>query len=116
MSIKSLLKVLENNPESVEFDQVVAVIAENYDYKATRFRNGEVINEAGTNEGSCKLFAFGLLNQLSVAQMLACFGNYYRVDVLQNPEGEDHANIRGFMKTGWEGIEFDQQALTPLSN
>ncbi len=116
MTESQLIEQLENNPESIEFDQVIAVIAERYDYTPTRFTNGEgegmAINEAGTNEGSCKLFSFGLINQLSEAEMLACFGKYYREDVLQHPEGSDHANIRNFMKSGWDGIKFDQPALT----
>jgi len=30
---------------------------------------------------------------------------------LKNPEGTDHQNIRNFMKSGWDGITFDQNAL-----
>ncbi len=111
MTESQLIEQLENAPETVEFDQVIASIAENYDYQPTRFTNGGVTNEAGTNEGSCKLFAFGLLNQLSDDEMLACFGKYYRDDVLKHPDGGDHANIRAFMVSGWEGIKFDQPAL-----
>ena len=61
MTESQLIEQLENAPETVEFDQVIASISENYDYQPTRFTNGDVVNEAGTNEGSCKLFAFGLL-------------------------------------------------------
>jgi len=115
MTESELIKQLENKPESVEFDQVIAVITENYDYQPTRFTNGVddamAVNEAGTNEGSCKLFSLGLIKQLSDAEMLACFGKHYRDDVLQKPEGTDHANIRNFIKTGWDGIKFDQPAL-----
>jgi len=111
MTESELIEQLENVPETVEFEQVIASISENYDYQPTRFTNGDVVNEAGTNEGSCKLFAFGLLNQLSDEEMLACFGKYYRDDVLKHPEGTDHANIRTFMISGWDGIKFDQPAL-----
>ena len=119
MTEDQLIEQLENAPERVAFDQVIAVIAANYDYQPTRFTNGAddgmAINEAGTNEGSCKLFSFGLLQQLSDAEMLACFGKYYRDDVLKNPEGTDHANIRNFIKSGWDGIKFDQSALVEKS-
>ena len=115
MTESQLIEALENKPKSVEFDQLIAVITKNYDYQPTRFTNGAgkamVINDAGTNEGSCKLFSFGLIKQLSDVEMLACFGKYYREDVLQHPEGTDHANIRNFMQTGWDGIKFDQPAL-----
>jgi hypothetical protein len=33
------------------------------------------------------------------------WGQYYR-DVLATPDGTDHQNIRNFMKTGWEGVDF----------
>jgi hypothetical protein len=52
-----------------------------------------------------------LLNRLSEQQMLACFGAYYRDDVLKNPDGTDHQNIRNFMKTGWAGVAFDSMPL-----
>jgi hypothetical protein len=112
MSLVNLLEQLQNNPQTVEFDQVMSVINENYLYTPTRFSNGDVINEAGSNEGSCKIFAFAQLNQLAEAQTLACFGIYYRNDVLGHPDGTDHGNIRNFMQSGWAGIIFDQAALT----
>jgi hypothetical protein len=31
--------------------------------------------------------------------------------VLKHPEGTDHQNIRNFIKTGWNGIEFSGSAL-----
>ena len=32
-------------------------------------------------------------------------------DVLENPQGTNHQNIRNFMKTGWDGIQFEGNAL-----
>ncbi len=86
-----------------------------YDYSPGVFHNGQagvaVSNAAGSNEGSCKLFAFAQLNQLDEAATLACFGRYYREDVLQSPAGTDHANIRNFIRFGWTGIRFEGEAL-----
>jgi hypothetical protein len=48
---------------------------------------------------------------LNPNQTLNLFGDYFRKDVLENPAGEDHQNIRNFMKYGWEGISFDEEAL-----
>lgn len=31
--------------------------------------------------------------------------------VLKNPDGEDHQNIRNFMKLGWDGIVFSGEAM-----
>lgn len=95
----------------LDFEDTMATIEQCYHYQPGGFRNGDLYNEAGSNEGSCKIFAFGLLNQLSVDQVLACFGRFYRDEVLKNPEAEDHGNIRNFMATGWDGIEFDRSVL-----
>lgn len=51
------------------------------------------------------------MNNLSEKDTLALFGDFYRNDVLQNPEGEDHQNIRNFIKYGWNGIQFTEDAL-----
>ena len=67
----------------------------------------------GENSGSCKLFAFARLQGLSEAQTLACFGSYYRDDVLGDPGGSNHQNIRNFMQTGWKGVQFEGEALKP---
>ena len=117
MPLTQLLDKIHQHPELVSFEEVMDCIANHYDYTATRFSNGlgdnALINEAGSNEGSCKIFALGLLNDLYEAQTLACFGQYYRKDVLGNLGGTDHGNIRNFMKYGWPGIAFDKSALTP---
>jgi len=115
MTIEQLINLIKTNPESIEFQQVMETIEQNYDYTPTRFTNSDVVSESGTNEGSCKIFAFGQLNQLDEHETLACFGTYYRDDVLQNPKGTDHANIRSFMVHGWEGINFDAPALVVKS-
>jgi hypothetical protein len=111
MSLNSLLKQIKNTPDQVEFKVVMDVISEHYDYTPATFRNGILVNEAGTNEGSCKIFSFGLLNRLSRDETLSCFGHFYRDEVQGDPEGDGHGNIRAFMVSGWEGIQFDHQAL-----
>jgi len=116
MTVQTLLSQLQTSPANIEFKTVMDTIAAHYDYTPTRFTNGiaenQAINEAGSNEGSCKIFAFAQLNNLNIEQTLACFGSYYRDDVLKNPEGSDHGNIRNFMVYGWPGINFDAVALT----
>jgi len=112
MKLNDFLKKLNDNVESVTFDDTMAAIADNYEFTPAAFTNGEVRNEAGQNSGSCKLFAFAQLNGLSKEQTLACFGAYYREDVLKNPSGSDHQNIRNFMRHGWDGVRFDSMPLT----
>ncbi len=97
------------------FSDTIELIDNHFDYFPSRFTNGagdsQAVNKAGTNEGSCKIFALGKLLALDETQALHCFGDYYRIDVLQNLDGSDHANIRNFMTHGWDGIAFDNVAL-----
>ena len=57
------------------------------------------------------VFALVLKRDLTEAQTLQCFGDYYRKDVLENSDGNDHQNIRNFIQHGWKGIDFDGSAL-----
>jgi hypothetical protein len=111
MTVKELIDKINSQPETLDFAEVIATIEANYHYTPTRFNNGGIVNEAGSNEGSCKIFAFAKLHGLDEKQTLTCFGKYYRDDVLGNPHGEDHANIRNFMQHGWGGVEFEGEAL-----
>lgn len=110
MSLKNFLARLGQD-DSLDFEDTMAIIQAHYDYRPTAFDNGPVHNDAGQNEGSCKIFAFARLNHLDQARTLACFGRFYR-DVLATPDGSDHGNIRAFMQHGWDGIRFDAEALT----
>ncbi len=92
----SLLKTIITNPQN----------------SATALNDHTLVNKAGTNEGSCKIFAFAQINQLDQQQTLNLFGDYYRLDVLNEPQGTGHQNIRNFMKYGWDGIHFKGVALT----
>lgn len=106
-----LLEQLKDSPQTVQFKEVIAYIDENYNFTPTKFTNGNTINEADQNNGSCKVFSFGKLNHLSKDEVLSLFGDFYKEDVLKNPEGSDHQNIRNFMEFGWDGITFDGEAL-----
>ena len=111
MSIQAFLEKVKQNPTEITFPETIAVIEENYDFTPTAFQNGETHNAAGTNSGSCKLFAFAQLQNLSQNETLACFGAFYRDEVLGDPEGTNHQNIRNFITHGWNGIQFEGVAL-----
>lgn len=116
MDLKDFLSAVKAG-QAVEFEETMAVIARHYQYRPTEFSNGlqgAVVNAAGQNEGSCKIFAFALLHDLTKEQTLALFGKFYRVDVLKNPDAEDHQNIRTFIRDGWAGINFKDAALQAL--
>ncbi len=114
-TLADFISQLNVNAQQISFEQVMQVISENYNYLPATFSNGDLLNEAGTNEGSCKIFYFAKLNKLTEQQTLACFGRFYREDVVNNPEGTDHGNIRNFMLHGWKKVEFNSVALTPLT-
>lgn len=115
ITLADFINQLDSNAEQVSFEQVMQVIGENYNYLPATFSNGDLLNEAGTNEGSCKIFYFAKLNGLTEQQTLTCFGRFYREDVINNPQGNDHGNIRNFMQSGWSKVEFNSVALTPLT-
>jgi hypothetical protein len=53
-----------------------------YDFEPIAFENGIQHNAAGENSGSCKVFAFAEMQELTPEATLACFGSYYFEDVL----------------------------------
>ncbi|WP_086982183.1 HopJ type III effector protein [Vibrio aphrogenes] len=114
MELNEFLHQIRTEPLSVEFEQTIAVIDANYTFTPTAFKNGELDNEAGQNNGSCKILAFARQHDLTQAQTLACFGHYYRQDVLAHPENTDHQNIRNFIIHGWDGVVFEGIALSPM--
>ncbi len=115
MNLATFKTKLLSDPSTIEFDDTMSVIEQLYNFEAGEFSNGDLVNATGQNSGSCKLFAFAKLQNFTAAETLACFGHYYRDDVLANPEADNHQNIRNFIKTGWDGIRFKSQVLTEKS-
>ena len=111
MTINELILQLRSAGDTIEFKQVIQVISDFYNYTPTSFTNGSMTNTAGSNEGSCKIFYFAQIQQLTENETLNLFGSYYRDDVLANPTGDDHSNIRNFIDSGWSGLKFDGVAL-----
>jgi hypothetical protein len=113
--LEKFIATIKRSPETTDFSAVISIIDQYYHYTPTRFINGSdnviVVNNAGENEGSCKIFSFAVIHQLDEVQTLNCFGRYYREDVLNDTAGSDHANIRTFMKYGWKYIKFEGEAL-----
>lgn len=107
-----LFEQLEKSAEEIQFKDVIAFIDEHYDFTPTKFTNGNTVNEVNQNNGSCKVFSFAELNSLSQQETLNLFGEFYREDVLKNPTGTDHQNIRNFIEFGWDGVSFEGKALT----
>lgn len=109
--LEAFFRQLSTEPDTISFSQSIELIDALYQFTPTAFQNGDVLNAAGENNGSCKILAFALLHQLSEPQTLQLFGDYYRLEVLPDLKGNNHANIRNFMRTGWDGVKFSGQAL-----
>jgi DNA-binding IscR family transcriptional regulator len=112
MTIQAFIEKLKQTPEAITFAETIATIESNYKFTPTAFQNGNQHNGAGENSGSCKVFAFAKIQQLTQAETLACFGAYYFEEVLGDLEGTNHQNIRNFMQSDWNGIQFEGDALS----
>ena len=84
------------------FSEVMDLIDKYYESQLLEFKNGDIVNQQGENEGSAKIFSYAALSQLDKETTLKLFGEHYR-SVKENPEGSDHQNIRNFMNYGWDG-------------
>ena len=112
-----LVTLIGRAPEEISFQLTMDAIEELYDVTPKPFSVGDVVSAPGQNGGSAKIFSFGAISKLDEQATLHCFGDYYRVDVLQNPNGDDHANIRAFMKGGWACVNFPEGlALEPKAS
>lgn len=111
MTLETFLSKLKNTPEAIEFTETISAIESHYEFTPTGFKNGDLYNKAGENSGSCKLLAFAKLQGFTKNETLACFGKYYFEDVLNDPNGSGHQNIRNFMNIGFDGLEFEGMPL-----
>ncbi|GAA4935933.1 HopJ type III effector protein [Algibacter agarivorans] len=112
MTLETYLDKLKNTPKQIEFSETMQVVDIYYNFTPTAFKNGTLENGEGENSGSCKLFAFAKVQAFTKEETLACFGQFYFEDVLKDPNGNGHKNIRNFMKTGFEGLIFEENPLT----
>ena len=90
---------------NVQIGDTLAMIENAFTYTPVTFTVGEVKNIAGVNEGSCKILSFALLAGLPKEYTLQLFGDAYR-EVLADPAGTAHGNIRALMKGGMECVSF----------
>ncbi|KAL7570081.1 hypothetical protein ACA910_017113 [Epithemia clementina (nom. ined.)] len=97
---------LEMDGSNVMFADVIEMIDKYYESQLLEFKNGDMLNKQGENEGSAKILSYAALSNLDKENTLKLWGEYYR-EVKANPDGTDHLNIRNFMETGWEGVPFE---------
>lgn len=112
MTIEAFKNKLRNAPQTIEFFETMEIIEVNYNFSPVGFTNGDLQNKSGENSGSCKLFAFAKAQDLTKEETLACFGRFYFDEVLNDPNGTGHQNIRNFIRTGFEGLFFEEEPLS----
>lgn len=94
------------------FSDTLDLIDRYFDYQPAAFSNGPLHNGPGENAGSCRVFALGQYCNLTEADTLTLFAEHYQ-QVLDEPAGNSHGNIRQFISTGWSGIRFEGPCLRP---
>jgi hypothetical protein len=107
-----MLTQIKNLSTEIQFKDIIAYIDAHYDFEPCAFLNGDIENATGQNSGSCKVFQFAIIEDLTKEQTLTCFGEYYQVEVLQNLEGSNHQNIRNFIMYGFDRLKFETLTLT----
>lgn len=97
---------VEMDASDLKFEEVMEIIDTHYESGLIEFKNGDIVNKPGENEGSAKLLSYAALSNLDKDTTLKLWGQYYR-EVVADPDGDSHQNIRNFMKSGWEGVPFE---------
>mmetsp|Transcript_5531 Transcript_5531/g.9143 ORF Transcript_5531/g.9143 Transcript_5531/m.9143 type:complete len:210 (-) Transcript_5531:1777-2406(-) len=97
---------LEMDASDLKFEDVMELIDTHFENQLLEFKNGDLVNQQGENEGSAKVLSYAALSSLDKETTLKLWGQYYR-EVVADPSGDSHQNIRNFMKTGWEGVPFE---------
>jgi hypothetical protein len=134
----------EMSGDSLMFEEFIALCDEQYEYGLIEFKNGEVINKPGENDGTAKVLSYAALAgfdkdmTLKVSRMvilwqfvrretifssyilpgtialIQLWGQYYR-DVIATPDGNDHPNIRNFLKVSRCPLEFRDRRVLSLT-
>ena len=60
--MKNSIEQLRQALATLQFNETMEIVEALYDFTPTGFTNGDTRNEAGENNGSCKLFAFAKRN------------------------------------------------------
>lgn len=53
---------VEMNADDLKFEEVIELIDTHYEYGLIEFKNGDIVNKQGENEGSAKLLSYAALS------------------------------------------------------
>ena len=121
MNTQQYLEQLKSGEEMkfldfTDFTDFTDLIDNEYTFVPTAFMNADLANKDDENQGSAKVFCFGLMHSLSEREVVKCFGEHYQ-SVLDSPQDpSSHLNIRSFMNSGWGGVTNDFSDLTIKEN
>ena len=105
---------LENLKSGVQmkFSDFLDLIEKEYTFSNIAFTNNGLSNSKDENQGSAKVFCFGLMHSLDEKDTIKCFGEHYNSVLESSEDVTSHLNIRIFMKMGWKGVSIDKNALS----
>lgn len=109
-TIPSECEMFNNNVDmdssNLMLEDVLEMINAHYETQLLEYSVGNIVNKQGENEATGLILSYAALSNMNKETTLKLWGQYYR-DVLKNPNGTDHANIREFMKNGWNSVPFE---------
>ena len=68
---------LEMSGDEIKFEEVIEIIDTHYEYGLIEFKNGDILNQAGENEGSAKVLSYAALSDLDKETTLKVSTDYY---------------------------------------
>ena len=68
---------LEMSGDEIMFEEVIEVIDTYYEYGLIEFKNGDILNQAGENEGSAKVLSYAALSDLDKETTLKVSCTFY---------------------------------------
>ncbi|MDR1027138.1 MAG: HopJ type III effector protein [Rickettsiales bacterium] len=96
-----------------DFQQVLSVIDKNYDYTPTQFAVTDGwgdTNGLDQNQGAGRVLAFAKERRLDEEAALQLFAEHYQ-NVVDNPNGDNHKNIRLLAAHGLNQVHFANRPL-----
>ena len=84
MTVAELVQKIKTQAENIQFSEIIETVDANYNFTPTAFKNGETMNEANQNNGSCKVFSFAK-NQRNLLKpsQLKLISSYYKLFIIK---------------------------------
>jgi len=103
--------LLSEEVDTMPFSDIMKTLDLHFTFRPTAFSVGDTKSTENQNQKSLRVLSFAQLLKLSKEQTLKLWGEHYK-QVLQEPEGSSHGNIRAFLKGGFECVNAPQDVIT----